>query len=160
MEDIGGYFIYEILSPFPEVCWAPLHGSTILDPTEEKFYIVSTKRFHVDDYNQVADWQKKRKWSKENKNLSKIFVSDAFLQFPFSGVGYTVVLIALYVDFYYNVIIAWALHYFLVSFMSLTATGGDLPWTRCGQRWNTANCSSQARSSEDGYTSPANEYFK
>ncbi|XP_022668208.1 sodium-dependent dopamine transporter-like [Varroa destructor] len=76
------------------------------------------------------------------------------------GVGYTVVLIALYVDFYYNVIIAWALHYFLVSFMSLTATGGDLPWTRCGQRWNTANCSSQARSSEDGYTSPANEYFK
>ncbi|OQR66112.1 sodium-dependent serotonin transporter-like, partial [Tropilaelaps mercedesae] len=75
------------------------------------------------------------------------------------GVGYTVVLIALYVDFYYNVIIAWALHYFMASLMSLTAGGGDLPWTRCGQRWNTPNCSAEARKGRDGFTSPAHEYF-
>ncbi|EPY89922.1 hypothetical protein CB1_000069009 [Camelus ferus] len=32
------------------------------------------------------------------------------------GVGYTVILISLYVGFFYNVIIAWALHYLFSSF--------------------------------------------
>jgi solute carrier family 6 dopamine transporter-like protein 3 len=50
------------------------------------------------------------------------------------GVGYSVVLIAFYVDFYYNVIIAWALHFFFASFT------GELPWTKCNNEWNTEDC--------------------
>ncbi|XP_049762925.1 sodium-dependent dopamine transporter isoform X1 [Schistocerca cancellata] len=50
------------------------------------------------------------------------------------GIGYAVVLIAFYVDFYYNVIIAWALRYFFASFTSL------LPWTTCDNAWNTPYC--------------------
>ncbi|RVE74797.1 hypothetical protein OJAV_G00025580 [Oryzias javanicus] len=52
----------------------------------------------------------------------------------FKGVGYTVIVIALYVGFYYNVIIAWSLHYL---YSSMTA---DLPWLKCGNHWNSVNC--------------------
>ncbi|KAL1140203.1 hypothetical protein AAG570_000135, partial [Ranatra chinensis] len=51
-----------------------------------------------------------------------------------SGIGYAVVLIAFYVDFYYNVIIAWALRFFFASFTDL------LPWTTCDNVWNTPKC--------------------
>ncbi|KAJ7311863.1 hypothetical protein JRQ81_006178 [Phrynocephalus forsythii] len=53
----------------------------------------------------------------------------------FKGVGYAVILIALYVGFYYNVIIAWSLYYLFSSF-----TLGELPWTKCGNPWNSPNC--------------------
>ncbi|XP_064210851.1 sodium-dependent dopamine transporter [Tribolium castaneum] len=52
----------------------------------------------------------------------------------FKGIGYAVVLIAFYVDFYYNVIIAWALRFFFASFTNM------LPWTTCDNPWNTPNC--------------------
>ena len=66
---------------------------------------------------------------------SKIYSKDfKFLKFCITGVGYSVVLIAFYVDFYYNVIIAWALHYFLSSFQA------ELPWTKCNNEWNTPDC--------------------
>uniref|UniRef100_A0A6Q2XPP0 Transporter n=1 Tax=Esox lucius TaxID=8010 RepID=A0A6Q2XPP0_ESOLU len=52
----------------------------------------------------------------------------------FKGVGYTVIIIALYVGFYYNVIIAWSLHYL---FSSMTS---ELPWLKCGNVWNDVNC--------------------
>ncbi|KAG5270066.1 hypothetical protein AALO_G00188280 [Alosa alosa] len=52
----------------------------------------------------------------------------------FKGVGYTVILIALYVGFYYNVIIAWSLYYLFSSCTS------ELPWQHCGHPWNSANC--------------------
>lgn len=52
----------------------------------------------------------------------------------FKGIGYAVVLIAFYVDFYYNVIIAWALRFFFASFTDL------LPWTTCNNAWNTPFC--------------------
>uniref|UniRef100_A0A3P8VBY7 Transporter n=1 Tax=Cynoglossus semilaevis TaxID=244447 RepID=A0A3P8VBY7_CYNSE len=52
----------------------------------------------------------------------------------FKGVGYTVIVIALYVGFYYNVIIAWSLHYL---FSSMTK---ELPWLKCGNSWNSPNC--------------------
>lgn len=52
----------------------------------------------------------------------------------FKGIGYAVVLIAFYVDFYYNVIIAWSLRYF---FASLTDV---LPWTTCKNDWNSKDC--------------------
>ncbi|XP_067853970.1 sodium-dependent noradrenaline transporter [Heptranchias perlo] len=52
----------------------------------------------------------------------------------FKGVGYAVILIALYVGFYYNVIIAWSLYYLFSSFTS------DLPWVNCNNFWNSRNC--------------------
>ncbi|CAH2086154.1 unnamed protein product [Euphydryas editha] len=52
----------------------------------------------------------------------------------FKGIGYAVVLIAFYVDFYYNVIIAWALRFFFASFTTM------LPWTNCNNEWNTPAC--------------------
>ncbi|NXA34699.1 SC6A2 protein, partial [Eudromia elegans] len=52
----------------------------------------------------------------------------------FKGVGYAVILIALYVGFYYNVIIAWSLYYLFSSFTF------ELPWTNCGNSWNSPNC--------------------
>ncbi|KZC04540.1 Sodium-dependent dopamine transporter [Dufourea novaeangliae] len=77
------------------------------------------------------------------------------------GIGYAVALIAFYVDFYYNVIIAWALRYFFASFSSL------LPWTTCDNPWNTPHCrafDANVSYTFDGYnntwyTSAAQEYF-
>lgn len=51
-----------------------------------------------------------------------------------TGIGYAVVLIAFYVDFFYNVIIAWCLRFFIASFTS------DLPWVSCNNYWNTPYC--------------------
>lgn len=42
-------------------------------------------------------------------------------------------MIAFYTDFFYNVIISWALYYFFASFTK------HLPWTECGE-WATENC--------------------
>ncbi|XP_066245974.1 sodium-dependent dopamine transporter [Euwallacea similis] len=80
----------------------------------------------------------------------------------FKGIGYAVVLIAFYVDFYYNVIIAWALRFFFASFTSL------LPWTTCDNEWNTPDCrpfdlearnASYAQNNSDTLASAASEYF-
>jgi len=75
-------------------------------------------------------------------------------------------LIAFYVAFYYNVIIAWSM-YFLVA--SLTT---QLPWTTCDNHWNTPSCifnnhtadalgrnDSSAAATTNG-TSAAQEYFE
>lgn len=52
----------------------------------------------------------------------------------FKGIGWAVVLIAFYTDFFYNVIIAWSLHFFFASFTS------TLPWETCDNDWNTEHC--------------------
>ncbi|XP_005388379.1 PREDICTED: sodium-dependent noradrenaline transporter isoform X3 [Chinchilla lanigera] len=52
----------------------------------------------------------------------------------FKGVGYAVILMALYVGFYYNAIIAWSFYYLFASFTL------NLPWTDCGHAWNSPNC--------------------
>uniref|UniRef100_A0A8D0WJ82 Transporter n=1 Tax=Sus scrofa TaxID=9823 RepID=A0A8D0WJ82_PIG len=73
------------------------------------------------------------------------------------GVGYSVILISLYIGFFYNVIIAWALHYL---FSSLTA---ELPWTHCNNTWNSPHCSDARAansSANDTRTTPAAEYFE
>ncbi|XP_055707840.1 sodium-dependent dopamine transporter isoform X1 [Phlebotomus papatasi] len=64
----------------------------------------------------------------------------------FKGIGYAVVLIAFYVDFYYNVIIAWSLRFFFASFTDV------LPWTSCNNPWNTDNCRQFDNSSYINYT--------
>ncbi|XP_025831651.1 sodium-dependent noradrenaline transporter-like [Agrilus planipennis] len=52
----------------------------------------------------------------------------------FKGVGFCAVLVAFYVSFYYNVIIAWSL-YFLASSIKV-----ELPWLHCNNVWNTDLC--------------------
>lgn len=74
-----------------------------------------------------------------------------------TGVGFTVILISLYVGFYYNVIISWALFYLFSSFT------GELPWVHCNNTWNSPNCSAWADNSSvsDIYkATPAQEYFE
>lgn len=70
--------------------------------------------------------------------------------------GFTVILISLYVGFYYNVIIAWALFYLFSSF------SGELPWIHCNNTWNSPNCSDlNSTLLNDTYkTTPALEYFE
>lgn len=43
-------------------------------------------------------------------------------------------LIAFYTDFFYNVVIAWSIHFLFSSFTS------ELPWAKCGHEWNTEYC--------------------
>ena len=52
----------------------------------------------------------------------------------FPGIGMAECLIAYFVAFYYNVIIAWSVFYLIASF-NLT-----LPWKSCDNWWNTAKC--------------------
>ncbi|EEB13194.1 tryptophan transporter, putative [Pediculus humanus corporis] len=52
----------------------------------------------------------------------------------FKGVGFCAVMVAFYVSFYYNVIIAWALY-----FLTASATP-NLPWVHCNNSWNTDHC--------------------
>ncbi|XP_076468163.1 sodium-dependent proline transporter-like [Babylonia areolata] len=56
----------------------------------------------------------------------------------FRGIGFGMVLISLMVCLYYNVIITYGLYYLLVS---LTSMDDPLPWSTCGNAWNTAYCS-------------------
>ncbi|UJR10462.1 hypothetical protein I4U23_014666 [Adineta vaga] len=53
---------------------------------------------------------------------------------PLKGIGYSMLIINLYVLSYYNTIIAWSVHYCLASFRAI------LPWTFCHNEWNTHLC--------------------
>ncbi|KAH1006548.1 hypothetical protein HUJ05_007273 [Dendroctonus ponderosae] len=53
---------------------------------------------------------------------------------PLLGVGFCAVLVAFYVSFYYNVILAWALYYLGSSISA------ELPWMHCNNSWNTEQC--------------------
>ena len=79
-----------------------------------------------------------------------------------SGIGWAVVLIAFYTDFFYNVVIAWALHFFFASFTK------NLPWETCNNDWNTPMCTegmldppeNETMSGNETRVSPAHEYFE
>uniref|UniRef100_A0A8C2FQ56 Transporter n=1 Tax=Cyprinus carpio TaxID=7962 RepID=A0A8C2FQ56_CYPCA len=75
----------------------------------------------------------------------------------FKGIGFAICIIALYVSFYYNTIIAWALFYFYSSFSS------TLPWTSCDNEWNTENCTNYFGKDNVTWTnysrSPAEEFY-
>ncbi|XP_050717625.1 sodium-dependent dopamine transporter-like isoform X2 [Eriocheir sinensis] len=76
----------------------------------------------------------------------------------FRGVGYCAVLVAYFVSFYYNVIIAWSIYFVYASF-SFT-----LPWTSCNNTWNTKDCwdgltSEEPRPNISRLMSPSEEYF-
>ncbi|XP_051965535.1 sodium-dependent serotonin transporter-like isoform X2 [Xyrauchen texanus] len=76
----------------------------------------------------------------------------------FKGIGFAICIIALYIAFYYNTIMAWALYYLLSSFHS------TLPWTTCNNQWNTQNCTHYlSTDSNVSWTinsiSPAEEFY-
>ncbi|CAD5215312.1 unnamed protein product [Bursaphelenchus okinawaensis] len=52
----------------------------------------------------------------------------------FKGIGYCVIMTAFYTDFFYNVIIAYSLHYFFSSFKP------QLPWSSCKNDYNSPAC--------------------
>ncbi|XP_041357442.1 sodium- and chloride-dependent glycine transporter 1-like [Gigantopelta aegis] len=52
----------------------------------------------------------------------------------FKGVGIGMVIVSSIVCIYYNVIIAWALYYLVMSFRAV------LPWSNCNNEWNTEHC--------------------
>ncbi|KAK5648640.1 hypothetical protein RI129_003532 [Pyrocoelia pectoralis] len=62
----------------------------------------------------------------------------------FKGVGFCAVLVAFFVSFYYNVIIAWSV-YFLAS-----SVHSELPWLHCNNTWNTKLCW-ESMISDDGF---------
>ncbi|CAF0833794.1 unnamed protein product [Adineta steineri] len=53
---------------------------------------------------------------------------------PLKGIGYSMLIINLYVLSYYNTIIAWSVHYCIASFRAV------VPWTLCNNKWNTQSC--------------------
>ncbi|XP_064608098.1 sodium- and chloride-dependent creatine transporter 1-like [Liolophura sinensis] len=53
----------------------------------------------------------------------------------FQGIGLAQAVLCFYSNLYYNVILAWVLYYL---FSSLTTV---LPWSTCGNPWNSDNCS-------------------
>ncbi|XP_071480072.1 sodium-dependent dopamine transporter-like [Diadema antillarum] len=52
----------------------------------------------------------------------------------FKGVGFAMICIAFFVDFYYNVIISYSIYYLFASFNRV------LPWSTCDNSWNTIYC--------------------
>ncbi|XP_051521830.1 sodium-dependent serotonin transporter-like isoform X2 [Myxocyprinus asiaticus] len=76
----------------------------------------------------------------------------------FKGIGFAICIIALYIAFYYNTIMAWALYYLLSSFRA------TLPWTTCNNQWNTPNCTHYLSTDlnvswTDSSISPAEEFY-
>ncbi|XP_076138776.1 solute carrier family 6 member 4a [Alosa pseudoharengus] len=76
----------------------------------------------------------------------------------FKGIGFAICIIALYIAFYYNTVMAWALYYLLSSFRA------TLPWTTCTNPWNTVNCTHYLSTDlnvswTNSSTSPAEEFY-
>ncbi|KAM3184522.1 hypothetical protein ACTXT7_008224 [Hymenolepis weldensis] len=79
----------------------------------------------------------------------------------FKGVGYAGTFILFCLNSYYNVILAW-IFFYLFSSMQRT-----LPWSSCGNEWNTPNCVDSSTNTSDipGLnttlaTDPVNEYWE
>lgn len=66
--------------------------------------------------------------------------SDQKLFHWISGVGIGMVIVSGLVCVYYNVIVAWTIYYLFMSFRAV------LPWSTCGNWWNTENCVDVERS--------------
>lgn len=71
------------------------------------------------------------------------------------GIGYAICLIDIYMGMYYNTIIGWAVYYLFASFNS------ELPWTSCGNAWNTDSCIPVNQLTNlTNASSPAKEFFE
>nr|XP_033506701.1 sodium- and chloride-dependent GABA transporter 2-like [Epinephelus lanceolatus] len=78
----------------------------------------------------------------------------------FEGLGYGSILLMLYTEMYYIVILAWAFLYLFSSFHTV------LPWASCNNTWNTEGCiDNRLNKSSDGdisqnATSSAEEFWQ
>uniref|UniRef100_A0A914KVR2 Transporter n=1 Tax=Meloidogyne incognita TaxID=6306 RepID=A0A914KVR2_MELIC len=52
----------------------------------------------------------------------------------FKGIGISMLFVSILIAIYYNLITAWALYYMINSLKF------SLPWTTCGNEWNSENC--------------------
>ncbi|XP_071963769.1 sodium- and chloride-dependent GABA transporter 2-like isoform X2 [Antedon mediterranea] len=52
----------------------------------------------------------------------------------FKGIGVASIVIIQFLNYYYNIILAWAIFYMFKSFTRV------LPWSHCDNSWNTPNC--------------------
>ena len=96
------------------------------------FCLIKTQRLYAQFLLHNLDLESNHYFS--FKGTLQITPIICFIFFLLSGIGWAVVLIAFYTDFFYNVIIAWSLHFFFSSFTT------HLPWTTCNNEWNTPNC--------------------
>lgn len=58
-----------------------------------------------------------------------------------AGIGYASQVIVVLLNFYYIIVLAWALFYLFSSFTI------DLPWGSCDHEWNTGGCGALSSSS-------------
>ena len=90
-------------------------------------YIYSAKEHKFKIYLQTI-WYSISLLSEADASMTTI------LFFSSPGIGYAGVLVMQYINIYYTVILGWALFYMFASFQS------RLPWSHCGNEWNTPNC--------------------
>lgn len=71
-------------------------------------------------------------------NISLLFSSErvVYVYFLGSGLGIGMVTITAILSVYYNVVIGWMIYFMANSFFTV------LPWSTCGNWWNTDNCMS------------------
>ncbi|XP_075014938.1 sodium- and chloride-dependent GABA transporter 2 isoform X4 [Calonectris borealis] len=78
----------------------------------------------------------------------------------FEGIGYASQVIVVLLNFYYIIVLAWALFYLFSSFTI------DLPWGSCDHEWNTGNCmelqkaNSTFNVTSENATSPVIEFWE
>ena len=72
-----------------------------------------------------------------------------------AGIGMAQCLIAYFVAFYYNVIIAWSFFYLFYSLRAVLP-GYNLPWISCDNYWNTEYCIVPSSSRNDTIYSSEN----
>uniref|UniRef100_A0A8C0ZCY0 Transporter n=1 Tax=Cyanistes caeruleus TaxID=156563 RepID=A0A8C0ZCY0_CYACU len=77
----------------------------------------------------------------------------------FEGIGYASQVIVILLNFYYIIVLAWALFYLFSSFTI------DLPWGSCDHEWNTGNCVELQKNStlsvlSENATSPVIEFWE
>ncbi|XP_062852520.1 sodium- and chloride-dependent GABA transporter 2-like [Trichomycterus rosablanca] len=69
----------------------------------------------------------------------------------FEGLGYGTQVIVSLLNFYYIIVLSWAIFYFYFSF------SWDLPWSSCHNEWNLETCVEfQKRNDSVNFTAPAN----
>ncbi|XP_053933043.1 sodium- and chloride-dependent GABA transporter 2 isoform X3 [Cuculus canorus] len=78
----------------------------------------------------------------------------------FEGIGYASQVIVILLNFYYIIVLAWALFYLFSSFTI------NLPWGSCDHEWNTGNCMELQRANStfnvtnENATSPVIEFWE
>ena len=64
-------------------------------------------------------------------------------------------MLSIYIGIYYNILISWAFFYFFSSFTT------ELPWSQCGNWWNSEKChSNDTVQPAQGSTRPSEEFFQ